>query len=191
MLRTLAGTSDIHHIHYFLQYPLVPSDFLRLTQRKGNLTRNPQAPPWHCPCVTLLFTQEEPVSIRNSSEHCALHNTPGVVTWHPALHLQAKYYHTQLNQKPSGALLNHGHISLLQNWTCKLFLHFYKWEEARISIVMYITKSFHCHSRSFSDVCCYHTMANYRASRRRAAKQTQFQGTGAWTLDKFTQQEEL
>lgn len=164
MQRTLAGSRHIRHshFHHFLQYPLVPSDFLRLTQRKG--TRNPQAPPWHCPPLTLpglLFPEEEPVSIRNSAEHCALHNTQGVVTLHSALHLQAKHHHTQLNQKPAGALANHStpmsycrtelarHFSISINQNRPWFR---SWSTSQ--------KSFQCHSRSFSDLCCHHSTSN-------------------------------
>lgn len=165
MQRTLAGSRHQTFTIIIIFSNVLSRDFSEAHSKEGSLTRKPQAAPWAFPFshpVSLLFTNEEPVSIRNSSEHSALHNTQGVVTLHFALHLQAKYNHTQVSQKPSGAVSNHktSMSACSRIELAKAFLHSYKSQEATIEIMMYITKSFHLHSRSFSDLCCHHTMSN-------------------------------
>lgn len=137
MQRTHAGSKHVRPSPYSLLSP-IPSCLqwfsLRITQRKETWQESclPQAPPWHSLERVSCFHRRSLYPLETPGNISALHNTEGVVTLHYALHLQAKYYHTQVNQKPPGVLSNHEipTCGLFQNWTSKVFLHFYKSEES-------------------------------------------------------------
>lgn len=117
MQRTLAGSRHIRHSPYSLLSPVpLCLQWFPWGSLKGREPYKKAACHKHHPDIPLPSLSSETVSclhrrslypletLQNTSAWC---NTEGVVTLDYALHLQAKYYHTQVNQKPSGAVSNH------------------------------------------------------------------------------------
>lgn len=119
---------------------IFPNGFSEDHSKEGTLTRRLPATsttstlPFPDSPQAFLFTGRSLYPLETPQNNPAWHNTQGVVALHSALHLQAKYYHTQVNQKPSGAVANHKipMCGSFQNWASNVFLHFYKSEESMV-----------------------------------------------------------